>query len=602
MRTTLILVFLLQILLGSSQNSDQLEKIRIYTGWYHQFQFAGYYAAKELGYYNEAGLDVDLIEYDGTFSPGSIASGKYEYGIGSASQVFESEKRDDLLIVAPIFQQSPVALITRRDAGIEILKDFEGKKISTGLEMKSMLFLAGVDLNQVEFKGNSTNLELINSGDFSAVTHYITDFLRNETEYKIFRPLEYGVNFYGECLFTTQKEFELNPERVKNIRRATIRGWEYAAKNPDQVIDWIINKYGSKLTVDQLQEEAAVVINSQLITSMFPVGFSDINKWTHISNTLSLVNRSTEIVDLEKLIYSPEIYEGSWISKGIVKWILIIISALSLLVTGLVLYSRHLSSQVQKRTIRLEIANNQIQVKNELLSVQKKELESLNSFKDQLLSVISHDVRNPLISMKSFLELIDSGVLTQEQMDLISKEEIAKINSVEELLDNLLIWFKRQMTVKSHDLEKLDLSLIINHAISFSEYLINAKSIKIVSNIPDKTFVLGDNEILKLVIRNVISNALKFSHEGGTVNIDLTNAEGLHPVLQISDSGIGMSPEYLQNLFLSPKTSRTGTGGEKGTGLAMKLCKEFMLSSGGDIWAESTQGVGSTFFIKLNKE
>ena len=108
---------------------DGPKPVKIYLGWTHQFQFAGYYAAKELGYYREAGIEVELVPYDGTLGAESVLNGRYEYGVASAGQLVGSPERDRLKIVSSIFQQSPLALIVKRRDGLNTLKDLEGKRI-----------------------------------------------------------------------------------------------------------------------------------------------------------------------------------------------------------------------------------------------------------------------------------------------------------------------------------------------------------------------------------------------------------------------------------------------------------------------------------------
>ena len=208
--------------------SKEKEEVSIYLGWYHQFQFAGYYAAVEQGYFDDVGLKVKLIPATGEKSTEAIASGKYNYGVATGATILSDRNLNKISVIAAIMQQSPVSLITLKSREISSLQDLNNSDIVGSTEITAMLISAGVDINSVRFHGMSSNFDDLISGKYDAISYFITDraiLLGNDSLlFKIYRPIEYGINFYGECLFTSRREVENNPERVEKIKNAVIKG------------------------------------------------------------------------------------------------------------------------------------------------------------------------------------------------------------------------------------------------------------------------------------------------------------------------------------------------------------------------------------------
>lgn len=579
--------------IANGQNSSASNHVRIYLGWTHQFQFAGYYMAKELGYYSEAGLNVDLIPFDGSLGSTSILSDKYEYGVASAGQLIGSQDHNKLVVVAPVFQQSPLSLLVRRDSEINILKDLEGKKVGSGNEIKAMLNIAGVELDSIEFAQVTSIKAHLLSGEYDAITHYINDPLPSPEEFKIFRPIEYGVNFYGECLFTSKKELDANPERVLAMYQATLKGWEYAVNNPEETIDMILKNYYSGKSREDLNTEAAIVINSQILPSFYPIGFSDKEKWSHMEKTLASLSAFEEPLNLEDFVFNPD-PEGSTIPiKRLLFWTGGTLLVLTLTGLGLFFYNRQLRKAVMLRTV-------EVQAQNDLLVTQTKKLEALNSFQDKILSVISHDVRGPIGSVKGILKLNSSGNMTDEEFEKFSKAAIAKMDEVDGLMENLISWFKDQASGGSFKMENLDICGLTKNTIPLLDTNASEKGVTIEYDLEEPIYIHGNVESIKLIIRNLLSNAIKFSNRDDTITIEI---EDQHDWIKysVSDTGRGMDAGTLEKLFKSTLSSTPGTKGEAGTGLGLLLCKEFIMKNGGEIGANSKLGEGSSFWIKLKK-
>ena len=228
-------------------------------------------------------------------------------------------------------------------------------------------------------------------------------------------------------------------------------------------------------------------------------------------------------------------------------------------------------------------------------------LKKLNHAKDRFLSIIGHDLKNPLCSIIGFSELLLNSIKSKEYDDL---EEYIRIiihssNQTLDLLNNLLIWAKSQSGSITYNPIDIDLTLIIREVIYFLQDTAKKKSITITNHIEPNHSVFTDRSVIHVILRNLISNGIKFTHSGGEISIRVKKEES-HYVVSVTDNGIGMSSEDINKLFRSDKSfTRPGTNEETGTGLGLLLCKEFTELYGGKIWASSTAGKGSTFSFTI---
>ena len=240
-------------------------------------------------------------------------------------------------------------------------------------------------------------------------------------------------------------------------------------------------------------------------------------------------------------------------------------------------------------------AEEEIKLKNEQLLL-------LIAEKDKLFSIIAHDLRNPL---NSFLGL--TQILTEElpklTLDKIQKLVLSMRNSafnLVRLLENLLHWARIQQGLISYNPKIVRLLPFAEESIEMVMESANNKEIEITNDIPYGMLVYADINILQTAFRNLISNALKFTHRGGKIYISAKAAADSRIQISIKDSGIGMSRTIVDNLFrLDVKTNRIGIDGEPSAGLGLLLCKEIIEKLGGKLWVESEEGKGSTFHFTL---
>lgn len=232
---------------------------------------------------------------------------------------------------------------------------------------------------------------------------------------------------------------------------------------------------------------------------------------------------------------------------------------------------------------------------------QKEDLQELNNLKDKMLSIISHDVRGPLGQLKSVLSLVIDGYISKEKSEHLLKEIHKHVQETENLLDTLVTWASIQLQEGDMQMkeELIALKPIIENESKLFSSQMQQKNLIFSCIVPNQLYVTSDANILALVIRNLLSNAIKFSHLGGKIEISTIEQEK-YIVLSVKDTGVGITPERLNEILELGKNSSTrGTNNEKGSGLGLRLCKEFIEKSGGKLHIESEVGKGSTFLVSI---
>lgn len=242
---------------------------------------------------------------------------------------------------------------------------------------------------------------------------------------------------------------------------------------------------------------------------------------------------------------------------------------------------------------------NALEKQNKEIIIQKEQLTQLNNVKDRFFSIISHDLRNNLTSMKLYFELISNKNYKPSDEKHLTGEIASSVNNTIDLLENLLVWASEQIKGKAINIVRLNLFEIANDNVALLNGNSAQKNIELENLVDEDSFAYGDLDTINLVVRNLISNAIKFTHEGGSVSISSQiTGEFIH--ISVLDNGVGISSDKIPLLFTQYKNNSTkGTGNEKGTGLGLMLCKEYVEKNKGQIWVESEQGKGSCFLFSL---
>ncbi len=253
-----------------------------------------------------------------------------------------------------------------------------------------------------------------------------------------------------------------------------------------------------------------------------------------------------------------------------------------------------LEEKVLERTYQIERQKAEIMEKN-------RELSELNTTKDKFFSIIAHDLRNPFHAITGLTDLLLMDLTGPEQEKMKKSLENIRGSSQQayELLENLLLWARSQTGKLSFNPETVNLKILVEECISLVSAQASKKNITIDAAILEDVFIQVDVNMMRTVFRNLLTNALKFSHPDGEVLIGL--ASGVHAcTFTVKDNGTGIPPEILKTLYSIDKSHKTrGTSQEPGTGLGLILCREFVLQHGGKIETESTPGIGSEFRVIL---
>jgi len=235
------------------------------------------------------------------------------------------------------------------------------------------------------------------------------------------------------------------------------------------------------------------------------------------------------------------------------------------------------------------------------LLVAEKKLKDLNASKDKFFAIIAHDLRNAFHLIINMADMVSDNIQKDDKEAALRKSRIIYDTSVTtySLLQNLLDWALMQLKGVPFKPADLFLADLVDTEFMNLKTLAEQKELVVQSSVEGSLKINGDREMLKTVLRNLISNAIKYSHPGGMIRINGTINQGLVTV-EVSDEGIGMTSEEKNKLFkIESYLSKKGTAAENGTGLGLKLCKEFIRTHGGDIWVTSETGKGSTFYFTV---
>ena len=312
MRFIVVLSLITTILFAMPQQESELEKISLQLKWKFQFQFAGFIVAKEMGFYTDEGLDVELLEHSETNDIMDVLTKKdIQFGVSDSTLVYESIKGSPVVAMMAIFQESPYVLVGLKSSKLKKIEDLNGKKIAINTNINAISVRAMLEANKIDYiaKSHIYTLEKLFSGEVDLVSSYISNepFVIKEKnlESVIYNPKDYGFDGYGDILFTTKEMLKNNPETVEEMYRATHRGWQYAFEHIDEVVELIYKKYN---TLDKSKNALLYEANTLKKMSGYGVNFGELNKEKikRIASVVSLMmNGKYSLDNLDSFIYKP---------------------------------------------------------------------------------------------------------------------------------------------------------------------------------------------------------------------------------------------------------------------------------------------------------
>ena len=290
-----------------------LEPVTLQLKWTHAFQFAGYYAAKELGYYRDAGLDVTIVAGSPNADPvRNVLLGQAQYGVGTSSLLLARQAGQPVVALAVIFQHSPAVLITAKGGPRQSVRDLLGKRImieSQADELLAYLAQQGVPPGSFTRIEHSDRPQDLIDGGVDALTAYITTepyyFDQAKFAYQTYTPRAAGIDFYGDNLFTTEAEIRAHPGRARAFRDASLRGWQYAMAHPTEIVDLIRARYSSEHSREFFLSEAAAMV-PLLRTDLIEIGYMNPERWRHIAATYAGLGQLPRDFSLQGFLYQPD--------------------------------------------------------------------------------------------------------------------------------------------------------------------------------------------------------------------------------------------------------------------------------------------------------
>lgn len=295
--------------------SKPLENVSLQLKWFHQFQFAGYYAAQVKGFYARQGLQVDIQELQsGINVTEKVISGAVEYAVGDSGIVAHYAEGKPISALAAIFQHNPLIFISKQSSGIISPFEMSGKRVMFDAEgrdeapLRALMMDADLGEGTFDYVQHTYKKSDLTNDKVDVMSAYITDqpyyFKQQGVKLNIINPLNYGFDFYGDILFTSQRELKQNPGRAERFLKASLQGWKYALEHPEEVIHIIHKKYHSKLSIPHLRYEAEQT-RKLIVSDSIPLGHIEVKRLRRVADIYKRLNLSKALSNrqLQKFIH-----------------------------------------------------------------------------------------------------------------------------------------------------------------------------------------------------------------------------------------------------------------------------------------------------------
>lgn len=575
-------------------NAPNLTPVTVQLKWKHQFQFAGYYAAAAKGFYQQAGFNVTLKEWAPQIDPiEEVMSGRADYGVANSELMLYRLNGVPVTALAAFIQHSPVVLMSLQSSDIFSPQDLIGKKVMYpkgpyGANTRGILLKEGIELSQFESVPLSFNINDLIDKKVDAMVGYVTDqpYLLNKlgVAYNLIDPRNYGIDFYGDTLFTQERRVDKKPEEVAKFRAATIAGWRYAIQNPVEVIDIILDQYQSEKNKDELLYEANATINL-IVPKLVDLGHMNPGRWEHIANVFIELNMTEGIFQDTGFIYIPEKEKAAQTLRLFFRFAFIfsIIAILSIVI--LFYFNKKLKNAVSEKTLTLKRSN---------------------KVKDEFLATISHELRTPMNGIINAMQLIRQTHLSDEQNELIHIASQSSDNMLS-LIDNILGFTEAQsgsllLREEPFLIKELLVDLKGRFKTACNDSGIIFKS-SIDTEVP--SCLVGDEEKLKKLLGYFLENCVKFTTKG-SVEIKISIKKGTESKTEkwvqceVIDTGIGIEEDLKKNIFdVFHQADGSHTRRYGGLGMGLSIAQQVCSLMKGTIDFQSQLGKGTHVTISV---
>ncbi len=387
--------------------------ITLQLKWKHGFHFAGYYAASALGYYEQEGLHVEIVEAQpGIDTVSQVVSGRAQYAIDSSSLLLSRAAGKPVVALAAIFQHSPQVLAVRSGSGVRSVRDLAGKKVMIepdAEELFAFLGRSGVTRDQLNMVAQDFNVRSLIHGEVDAMSLYIS----NETEalnkarldYLTLSPVTSGIDVYADVLFTSVQELQQHPERVKKFRAASLRGWQYAMSHPDKLIDLILSRYPGSATREHLEFEAKA-LKPLIQPDLIEVGHMHSGRWRDIADVYVESGALPPDFSLDGFLYAPDSesnLDGLYFLLGVC-FIALSMSG------GIALYIYSINRRLTRSVSDLEAARHALEEEKKKLLASEEQLTAFTeelSLQNSVLKLLQDAVALPEV-LRSLAHSVES--------------------------------------------------------------------------------------------------------------------------------------------------------------------------------------------------
>lgn len=698
-------------LLGSgAQAEENLSKVRLQLKWQHQFQFAGYYAAQAQGYYREAGLDVDIIPgLPGEDTVQKVLHGEAEFGVGTTDLILLREQGLPVVVLAVIFQHSPLALLVRKQAGLQSLHELAGRRLMIepgSAELHAYLRREGLTQDRFTLLPHAFHIDDLVRGRIDAMSVYVTDepyeLVKSGIEYLLYSPRSVGIDFYGDNLFTTADELAKHPDRAKAFRAASLKGWEYAMQHPEEMVRLIHDHYSARHSLEHLRFEAQQMV-PLLQMALVELGHINPGRWAHIAEVYAEQGMMKRHVDLTGFLYNPHPPppDLTWLY-----WTLSGVFAIALLVAAIAAHIFRINRRLQiseeryrvvyetaplafivsdqnglitdwnssarlmfgwsreqaigRNMLELLVADDEHENVHNVLAAtlrdgtptylinrnltrsgdiilcewhnvvrlgddgavvgvlslgeeitERKKLEDdLRQAKEvaeqaveeqrQFLAMVSHELRSPLAVIDSAAQGLALKAAEDTAVHPVVLRIRRAVKRLSTFIDNCLTEDRLDTSGWSLFSQSIEIEPFLQGVLDLARqgaprHHLELQIDKTSAALP-KIFH-GDPQLLRIMLQNLLENAVKYSPEGSAVTLRVSN-DGESLSLSVSDCGIGIA-ESEQGRIFNKYVRGNQVGRVTGAGLGLFLVHRIATLHGGRVEVDSQPGSGSTFRVRF---
>lgn len=586
----LALILLLISVVGVDFSAFGQDSIFIQLKWKHQFQFAGYYAAVNKGYFKELGLDVRLIEGGPKVKVvDEVENGHVQYAVSSSEIISDYIAGKPLSVVTVFFQHSPYVLLASAQSNIKRPSDLIDKRVMVAndqgwTQIKAIFLKEGIDPALLKVQQHQWGFKHLDNGEADAMSAYSSfePFMLEKMgiKYNMIKPVDYGVDFYGDLLFSTQDYVKNNPEEVEKVRDALIKGWAYAFEYREEMADYILTLPGAKERgIDKtiLLKEAEELYNLAQ-PDLIALGHMNKGRWQAILNTYKELGMAPADITLGDFIFTttPDEYRHKFKNAFYIS-LALLVSVLFVLA-----YNYQLKKEVKKQTQKIQTTTDELMLSN-------AELE-------KFAYVASHNLRAPVVNIISLLSLYNRENPSAADNSYI----IDKLESTTKNLHNTLKDLIQVVSSKSvgMDTQELNIERVYEEVKeSISELIISTET-TIYTHFEVKE-IYYSHKVLTSVLINLLTNSIKYRRPEVPAIIEVsTRVKNNKIELRVTDNGLGINlkkhGEKLFGLFQRFNTNIEGSG------IGLHIVKKQVETLGGEIKVESTVNVGTTFYIYIN--